>query len=744
MKRQNLGKINSSNYQSLYLWTSFLLGMISLGFIIWQRRQTFSFIPAKSNIISNNSIIIPANAGIQLSPSKFLDSRLHGDDKFSTSIIFTPLILSATAYQQSGSVATGLLFGLGSYFTQVKAQPTVPALTVNLNNLKPNEGIVFSSGTSIDVGDVNGDGHVDMLIGNYQANAAYLIYGPNFESSNNLAALNASQTVTFLGGDQTGSAVKIIDINKDGKLDLLIGASTGGAGAQKVYLVYGNIFTSIIMLDNLNFSQGVVFYGSAGTGYSFDVGDLNNDNHTDLIIGAYAANKVYLVYGPDFLIAANLENLNSSQGLIFSGPAGTGVSVFITDVTKDGSLDILIGAYSANEAFLIYGPNFTNSSNLNSLSSNQGVIFSGALGTGGCVYANDVNNDGYVDVLIGAQDAAKTYLVYGPNFSNATNLDSLSNSQGIIFSGGINTGWRIVVTDANNDGYKDVFIGAYDAQSVYLVFGPSFAQTTDLNNLNVTQGIVFTGGQKLGFNVLLYDFNNDSTLDAFICSNQGEPAYLVYNHVFNVLRPVFTTSPSSAPSAFVLTTTSITTPMTATLVTASSPTKTVSSSGEASTITTDRTSVLVTTSIGLTTFNSLAGSTPIILNTQNNGNFTGDIAGVAVGACVAGALLTAAGFFATNKCRKKKDKANNNSNAMQDIRENNQNIDLGNNSARRDNSNQYQTAPVFDSRYNSARLQHQDQHPTAATPTNTQNNYRDIDETKKTEEQYENVPKLEI
>jgi hypothetical protein len=705
MKRQNLGRTNRSHYQSLYLWTRFFLGMISLGIIIWQRKQTSFVIPTEIRDL-RNGVHNEISRGIYPEERRARnDNAFFRDDNFIVTYS-TQLILSALSFQQSGRVATVLLFGLGSYFIQVKAQPTVPALTVNLNNLKPDEGVVFSSGNAIDVGDVNGDGHVDMLIGNYQANAAYLIYGPNFESSNNLAALNANQTVTFLGGlnSGTGVSVKIVDINKDGKLDLLIGATEAEAGAGKVYLVYGNHFASTVMLDALDSLQGVIFYGSSGaTGFHIDAGDLNNDGYIDLLIAAIYSGKVYLIYGPNFLNASNLENLAPPQGIIFS-TSDSASSLFLKDVTKDGALDILIGDYGSSKTFLIYGPNFENASNLNNLSANQGVIFSGGVETGIATYANDMNNDSYLDVLIGARGAASTYVVFGPNFSNATHLEALAYNQGIVFSGGINTGQSVLAGDANNDGYQDVFIGAYDdaatagVRSVYLVFGPNFAETTDLNNLNVMQGIVFTGGQNIGLDVLLYDFNNDSKLDAFICSNNGDPAYLVYNHVFNVLKPAFT--PSTTPA---IVTTSPT-----------STTKSTSSSGEMVTTTVDQTNRVSTISMNLNTLNSASGSTPVIPSTQNNNNIASDIAGTAVGVCVVGTLLGGAvGFFAANKCRKKKEKANNNSH---------QDINLGNNFTRAINSSQY----------------------SAANATNVQKNYREIDETKQDEKQYENVPKLEI
>ena len=88
-----------------------------------------------------------------------------------------------------------------------------------------------------DVGDINGDGFSDIMVGaprysevEEYGGAAYLIYGPI-----QAQRLSDGADVAFLGGYQeyVGSKVAGVgDINGDGTLDIAIGAG-GGEGRER-------------------------------------------------------------------------------------------------------------------------------------------------------------------------------------------------------------------------------------------------------------------------------------------------------------------------------------------------------------------------------------------------------------------------------------------------------------------------------------------------------------------------------
>jgi hypothetical protein len=115
--------------------------------------------------------------------------------------------------------------------------------------------------------------------------------------------LNGSRGVTLAGAnaeDASGWSVDSAgDVNGDGWLDLLVGASgadpLGQSGAGETYLVYGrsNGLPALITLTNSWFdgTNGVLFAGAqyaiwSGCSVS-SAGDVNGDGYGDMLIGRW-------------------------------------------------------------------------------------------------------------------------------------------------------------------------------------------------------------------------------------------------------------------------------------------------------------------------------------------------------------------------------------------------------------------------------------------------------------------------
>jgi hypothetical protein len=93
----------------------------------------------------------------------------------------------------------------------------------------------------------------------------------------------------------------------------------------------------------------------------------------------------------------------------------------------------------------------------------------------------DVNSDGYKDIIIGAPNARNdqsqaSFVIYGSNSTNDIDLVHLRVSAD-------NTGFSVsIADDVNNDGYSDIIIGAKGANQinatpkgvVYILFGSPF------------------------------------------------------------------------------------------------------------------------------------------------------------------------------------------------------------------------------------------------------------------------------
>jgi hypothetical protein len=100
-------------------------------------------------------------------------------------------------------------------------------------------------------GDINGDGHHDILIGAYREESyltgggcAYLLYGPVLGLAD--LSIADAKLIGEVAGDWAGLSVDIIgDLDGDGLDDIVIGApfnEYSGTNAGAVYVLHGNGF----------------------------------------------------------------------------------------------------------------------------------------------------------------------------------------------------------------------------------------------------------------------------------------------------------------------------------------------------------------------------------------------------------------------------------------------------------------------------------------------------------------------
>ena len=446
---------------------------------------------------------------------------------------------------------------------------------ITLSSLNGSNGFVLSGVASSDTGysvssagDVNKDGVADLIIGaigvNYNAGASYVVFGkPGIGSSGSLtlSSLNGGNGFVLTGkagDDYTGYSVSSAgDINGDGVVDLIIGASTANNTAGASYVVFGKPglgSSGSVMLSSLDGGNGFVLSGmtNSQSGYSVSgAGDINGDGVADLIIGAPNANSnagaSYVVFGKPGLGSSGsltLSSLNGSNGFVLSGVAnsksGTSVSG-AGDVNKDGVADLIIGAYGANSyagaSYVVFGkPGIGSSGNitLSSLNGSNGFVLTGKTvndASGWSVSgAGDINGDGVADLLISAyganSGAGVSYVVFGKpglGSSGSIELSSVNGSNGFVLMGGAahdDSGWSVSgAGDINGDGVVDLIIGARGANSSagtsYVVFG-------DIPPTLVRNRLTLQTGSKVSFNstfLSAYDRNHKNNTLIFFPTN---------------------------------------------------------------------------------------------------------------------------------------------------------------------------------------------------------------------------------
>ena len=383
-------------------------------------------------------------------------------------------------------------------------------------------------GISAALGDINGDGHADLILGamfgdstgntRFDAGEVYLVYGRSSQWTDTDLLSPPAGVARFWGadsGDQLGQwSVASGDVNGDGFDEMILaaasGASTGNTrlGAGEVYLVYGKS-SQWTDTDLLNTQFGIArFWGADGgdsLGSSVASGDVNGDGFDELILGAIFgdstgntrldAGEVFLVYGRSSQWTdTDLQSPPPGVARFWGAEIGDefGISVASGDVNGDGFDELILGAYGgdstgntrgfAGEVYLVYGRS-SPWADTDLLSPPSGVArFWGADDSdrlGLSVASGDVNGDGLDDLVLGAGFSGSTgntrgaagevYLVYGRS-SPWTDTDLFTPPSGVVRFWGADVGDRlgtsVATGDMNGDGFADLILEANGGDSI--------------------------------------------------------------------------------------------------------------------------------------------------------------------------------------------------------------------------------------------------------------------------------------
>jgi hypothetical protein len=170
--------------------------------------------------------------------------------------------------------------------------------------------------------DVNGDGYIDLIIGNYNANQLMLNNG-----GNNTNPFLDAEVFDLPGGNSYTSSIAAVDIDDDGDIDFIFGNIGGanqlllnnGGGA-------GNPFDGVDALD---------LPGGIKDTWSVAAADIDNDGDIDLVIGNdRSPNQLLLNNGGDGNPFVGVDALD------LPGLWNTAV-IALADVNADGHIDLI-------------------------------------------------------------------------------------------------------------------------------------------------------------------------------------------------------------------------------------------------------------------------------------------------------------------------------------------------------------------------------------------------------------------
>jgi len=273
------------------------------------------------------------------------------------------------------------------------------------------------------VGDINNDGYADILVSapnEVGTGKSYLFYGAAGSLGTNIDVGGAVQIDGAATGDRFGESVSGIgDFDGDGTQDFIIGAPMANSGvltnAGQATIHYGNNpSAAAITIDGIAINQQL---GSFVDG----IGDFNGDGKSDVLIAAenpaLGLEEAYILFGGE--ASYDLTNLDSTSTGVkltinnsLSGReiiGGGSVGDFNGDGFDDVGIAISNGTNKA-DIFVIYGTNGPGLMDLNyaDLLNSQNAFHMKWDGNHDNIEISgigDIDGDGFDDVGIGTPEA---------------------------------------------------------------------------------------------------------------------------------------------------------------------------------------------------------------------------------------------------------------------------------------------------------------------------------------------------
>lgn len=379
------------------------------------------------------------------------------------------------------------------------------------------------------IGDVNGDGVLDIIIGarsdddgGTDAGAAYIVFMNNdgtVQANQKISALEGGFNETLLENNFFGYGVAGIgDYDNDNVPDIAVSAPASGNRA--LYIIHLNRDGTVKSYVK---NSDIIAQGLSA------IGDLNNDGKIDLVacdpnsdLGGSNRGSISILFFNDNseVITNNIVTISSDtggfgEGLENNDRFGGREVAMLGDIDNDGTQEMAVGAFMSDGgkgAIWILSLDPNNYNVVSKLKITEGLNgFNESLvtdvnpnGTAGAQFghamcaAGDLNGDGIIDLISGANqqglgDAYVLYLNSDKTVKTYTKIDELEGGFNLVFDAGTEERFSrslSFIGDLRGDGSMAVNIGGgvgpAGTGTLYLLFFKpcDFIQEAGFNHWN--------------------------------------------------------------------------------------------------------------------------------------------------------------------------------------------------------------------------------------------------------------------
>ncbi len=270
----------------------------------------------------------------------------------------------------------------------------------------------------------------------------------------------------------------------------------------------------VFLNDGLGGYNNFTVYPFAGGGVPSpnDGADFNSDGKIDMAVGASQSNQLRVIIN------------NGSGGFNTPNSYTTGSNnrgVAVLDLNGDGHDDIATSNWGASKIYTLLN-------NGTGTFATAVQLETGSNGEFACA-SGDANNDGVLDLFVGAQSSQDMVLLLG------------DGNGGLVYSTTVNSGgetWMIATGDVNLDGNIDVVCSNSGSNNASVIYGDGLG--------GLAEPVIYSAP---GFPIAidLGDIDGDGDLE-MVTSSYGNGKYRVFenNGMGNYINPLDYPAPSAA------------------------------------------------------------------------------------------------------------------------------------------------------------------------------------------------------